>query len=478
MKARLAFLRYEKAGGIVFLSGLLIYILACVLSPVSWSPDGRWIALTRYLTQERQGEGDSDVTGSEVWIVSPSPIVRRQLIATSGSLLSAPGWTRDGKSLYVTEYVDVEDSSTPTRVRRMRIVMNGEPLEITPVEAVTTDSVSLWEIPLEGKPRRILSASTSGDTGSAALVAPAMSPDGQRIAFAQNDSAVVLARRDGHVERLIELDKPSQVSWSPDGKWLAVTRADEGEAGPRVLLLDPKTSQTLFLDPDYATIAWLPDGEHLLATSIRGEGDAEEFSVSQLRINGGVRKLGTRTIDIKDSPPLLLDPKSSCIYLGREQKDDQLAAITRIDLRDGDTKVVYESAATAIAYAVSPNGRSLAFREGTPGEETSLESVVGVLDLKAMTEPLFLAVDDKQWAFVLDGYVNELGDVKPESIEPEAKARISVVVRRLDTFLASFRRDFPRSPLLPKYEKAIRELQGKLRKAGIGVAPGDGRMMW
>ena len=62
----------QNLAALTFLVCLLVYTLACVLSPVSWSPDGRWIAVTRFLDGE---EDDEEKT--ELWIVSPSPLNTR-----------------------------------------------------------------------------------------------------------------------------------------------------------------------------------------------------------------------------------------------------------------------------------------------------------------------------------------------------------------------------------------------------------------
>lgn len=473
--------RYETAAAMAFLVGLSIYILACVISPLSWSPDGKWIALTRYATQDKEGEMGGDITGSEMWVVSPSPIARRRVMATSGSLLSAPAWSRDGKALFAVEFVEIEEEEGAKVPRTITRTTTGNGKTTVVEEKPSTDSIALWMVPLDGKPTRVWQERYEGDAGGALTTVPAPSPDGKRIAFLIGESGVGVVGRDGQLERTLEIEDAVQVLWSPDGKWLTVISGGGDDDPSRVRLYDLKASETIALDGRYHAVSWLPDGQHLLAVKQEGEGGNQRFSVAQLQIKDRAREIGSRAIDIEGAGPQMLLAERNSLLLLREGKDDEFQGIVELDLRDGKTKVLYESIATAMPSALSPDGRRLAFRQGgpTPGQDVAMETVVGVLDLAAATtEPLYLAVDDKQWAVVLEAYLEEFEDAKPEEIEPDARPAAEFVLRRLDTLLASFRRDFPQSPLLPKYEKAIKEIRAKLRKVGIGVAPGAGRIAW
>jgi Tol biopolymer transport system component len=112
--------------------------------------------------------------------------------------------------------------------------------------------------------------------------APAFSPDGQEIAFVRgglnpSGNAIVIAKADGSDERVL-FHRASinagqaTVSWSPDGRTLAIISAENrGNTSPWVLeAVSRKSGEERDLHsfplPSLAT-AWLPDGSGLLVTS-------------------------------------------------------------------------------------------------------------------------------------------------------------------------------------------------------------------
>lgn len=433
--------RYETAAGIAFFAGLLLYVLACIMSPVAWSPDGRWIALTRFLPKE-EGGSSADVGGSELWIISPNPIERRRLMVTSGSLLSAPGWSKDAKNIYILEAKEEES---------------------------TTNTIALWRVAIDGKPEKMRRWAMTGEPMDVIFTSPAPSPDGRRIALVRDGSRVVVLRSDGQEERVIEIDDAGALAWSPDGTWLTVMRDDEGE-GPRVHFFDPSSSETFTLDEAYLRVAWMPDGEHVLAIR-KDEDDEEKAFVSTVRVKGGVRVITSHSLELKGDSPLVLAPKSNAVFFARENRDDQPAALLRSDLRTGKSRVLHESLLMVVPQAVSPDGRRLAFRVAVPGKEGNndppLESVVGVLDIEGKAEPLYLAVDDKQWVAMVRPYVDELQRLAPALERPRQRELARLALRRLARFMSAFRRDFPKSPLLAECKAECEKARAALKTAGV-----------
>jgi Tol biopolymer transport system component/tRNA A-37 threonylcarbamoyl transferase component Bud32 len=133
----------------------------------------------------------------------------------------------------------------------------------------------LYEIPaLGGTPRQLYR-----DVDSA----PSFSPDGEEIAFTRGvlsteENAIIIAKADGSGERIIAHRKSFNigamgVSWSPDGRSLAVIGAESRENTSRWVLeiVSIKTSEITdlhqFLAPAQAAV-WLPDGSGLLVAAV------------------------------------------------------------------------------------------------------------------------------------------------------------------------------------------------------------------
>ena len=77
------------------LSGMLIYILACVYSPVSWSPDSSEIALLVWT-----GGDEVEVAAIFTYNLKTGRRVVIDMIDAvdkEGASLSAPSWSPDGK---------------------------------------------------------------------------------------------------------------------------------------------------------------------------------------------------------------------------------------------------------------------------------------------------------------------------------------------------------------------------------------------
>lgn len=439
---------YEKTAALTFFVCFVIYTLACVMSPISWSPDGRWIALTRFLEEKKEGHSEADVTGSELWIVSPSPIERHRLMVTSGTMLSGPAWSNDSKSLYVVEFSEEEG---------------------------TSGSVSLVRVTLDGQQRNLLRLVPTGDAEDVVLFrAPALSPDGRHIAFVRDDSAIVVAASDGRLERVIEADDALAVSWSHDGRWLCVIRGeDDGE--PRVRFFDTKSSQTVALDARFQALAPLPDGKRFVAIKSQTEGTTETFFISVLEGMPRAREVRSFPIDFETGHPLVPSRKGNAVFFARgEEEDEDAPAIYRLDLRTGKVRVLHDSLGLAVPWSVSPDGKSLAFREQVVSgdDEEKMESIVGVLDLTGRTAPVYLAVDDEQLAMAIQTYAGKLKEISPDAeLSPREKQLASLFYKRLERFLTAFRRDFPGSPLLEECAAQVEEVRAAFQKAGLRPSP-------
>jgi Tol biopolymer transport system component len=426
--------------------GLFVLALACVLQPISWSPDGRWIAATRW-TEDKQVEGNKKDVG-ELWIVSPKPIERRRLLVTPGTMLSGPAWSPDSKSMYVVDL---------------------------PSEKTSGPAILRW-VPLEGKAREIVRIPVKDEAGGAVLSAPAIAPDGKRIAFIRDKASVVIATTEGRVVRVIEEDEPGSVLWSPDGRWLVVLGGNDQSLA--VHFYDTQSSESVTLDMRYRTIVWLPDGKRYVTLKKLSEGGSEKSAVAIVEGITSRREVASFDLSFSPAASLVLSPKGDAAFLGREGSSEVLPGICKLDLSDGKSQVVYETPGPVVAWSVSPDGRALAFRESGIGKDSGGDSIIGVLDLRETTEPLYLAFDDTQLAGMLKAYAEEMKKAEPAKFTPaeQKAARLSLV--QLERFLTAFRRDFPKSSLLPECTEAVKGAVSTLKQAGITASPAGGTMKW
>jgi Tol biopolymer transport system component len=147
-------------------------------------------------------------------------------------------------------------------------------------------SGDLYQLPsLGGTPRRML----TGISGP-----PAISPDGQRLAFVRdtpNEDSLLTASLDGSGERVLaSYKRPAvithpRVAWSPDGnalafiyhKWGSVLSTVPAEGGP-VQPLAVAHLEGIF------DVTWLPGGRHLLVVAFGGQATTQLYEAS---LDGG-----------------------------------------------------------------------------------------------------------------------------------------------------------------------------------------------
>jgi serine/threonine protein kinase len=215
---------------------------------VTISPDGRYIVYAL-----REGENQSlwvrqVATGSDVQLLPPD-IVTYQHISMSN----------DGDYVYFS--------------RSDRSTTNYNFLYMMPV--------------LGGTPRQLLK-----DVDSA----PTWSPDRKKFAFVRGDPihsqmVVATANADGSGETVLAklpaiINQPYPPSWSPDGKWIALTlTAISGKTSDQKIVLISAADGTVHELYTSATflggVQWFPDGNGLLFVSIEPQsGKSQLFYIS------------------------------------------------------------------------------------------------------------------------------------------------------------------------------------------------------
>ena len=145
----------------------------------------------------------------------------------------------------------------------------------------------LWTIPAVTGAYAPKDPRTSRRTRGLRALYPAVSPDGESIAFVRlgaSGAALGLANRDGSgIRYLLDFDDGTQLytpRWSPDGRWLALSYSRGGQRDIGLVEVDPSDGagrpQTPVLQPLIASAAtdrdpsWSPDGELLFVSDVSG----------------------------------------------------------------------------------------------------------------------------------------------------------------------------------------------------------------
>ncbi|MHB1556080.1 MAG: TolB family protein [Isosphaeraceae bacterium] len=379
--------------GLVRLLATAAITAGWVHSPMSWSPDGRWLSYTVVSQpgQEARDPGwifDTSSEGSAgpaaVASRPPAPDPRRTryriwasrpdgessaLIDESAWPLTAPAWSPRGKALAYGRFVP-----DPAAARGTSDVPWGR-----------------FEVVIqEGLNRKRTAFSMPGmkldDAARVCFphIAPAWSPDGQFLAFPRpgKSPTLLVVQVDGAklVRTVIHAMLPA---WSPDGSKLAYlheTAANEyslyllerqGQAitGPRAILLVGAVPAPFFWDEDGRSIIGLIERPGLRFPDLQLESiqvaTAEELRLLRiapeiLHHGGALRGVAMDYCRDEDQCFIALDfdgRDASVLWTNpREQQFNK-----PIDPLDRSLKVG--------SVAVAPDGRAVALRFGVPGRE-------------------------------------------------------------------------------------------------------------
>ncbi|HUL79895.1 MAG TPA: protein kinase [Vicinamibacteria bacterium] len=141
---------------------------------------------------------------------------------------------------------------------------------------------------------------------------PAWSPDGKQVAFVRSARSLspgnlvspgaiyVVSPLGGPERRLSDFSTQSRLSWSPDGRWLAAARAQEGEATPQprgIHLIPAGGGESRPLTSPKATaydtdVAFSPDGRALAYASCEGASTVPTCYLQVLPLDGEARPQG------------------------------------------------------------------------------------------------------------------------------------------------------------------------------------------
>ena len=242
------------------------------------SRDGR-IAFTLGADLEVFSAADESVRKVEVQIPSDRPLTRsrypdaaqtltafnlapkgdRLLVVTRGEIFTLP--VKDGPTMPVTHGSSARERGagfSPDGTRLVYITDAPGEEEICTVDA--------WG---RGEPKVVKPAAASGYH-----FAPGWSPDGKRIAYADQTHALYVVPAEGGAPKRVDRNDQSPITdyaWSPDGRWLAYSRAAR-TGYSSLCIYDSKEGRVHTLTAgstnDFGP-AWDPEGRYLYFLSTR-----------------------------------------------------------------------------------------------------------------------------------------------------------------------------------------------------------------
>ncbi len=285
---------------------------SCLHAPLSWSPDGQWLAYTVaeplglatlkpgwLFTTAVESGGRVEKSLPEPDAPAAAELVRYRIWATErGSMasvmledsaypLSSPAWGPDGHRLLYGRFVPAPAAAGLDRLRGRYEVVMQESLDRKRVILTVPDV----EPPVDHQP-------------SISELQAAWSPDGQYAAVPRPGRSPALLIVLSETGRLIKtLDGASHPAWSPDGARLAFIHQVAEEPADQSLQIvgqDFGVGRSLIeLSELTESPVWSPDGQSILAAGRRAPSRGREVELLRVLIDSGV---SNRVL------PLLLQP--------------------------------------------------------------------------------------------------------------------------------------------------------------------------
>ena len=368
--------------GIVGLSSLVL--LSCVHAPVLWSPDGQWLAYTLAMRADRPILTPGwlfETATADVGASAADPSVRRPplnyrlwasrvesgesvLLEESRGPLTSPSWSPDGKALAFGRLVPEEDGRA-----RFEVVIQEAPdrKRVVLTRPVSEFHTRAMELP---------------------GLALAWSPDGRYLAiplFQQTLCLGIIRADNGRVLKIIE--DAYLPAWSPDGGKLAFVQGSSDAESLHYMDHSFGASHHLAdIGQTSQAPVWFRDSRSLAVvarrlTQQRREPPTEQTDLLRVQVETGKIELVTT---FPNNAPGERDRSFDHSSFSYDREGDELFYVSEAERhlfevvwfrpRTQETTEKFHPLDHAIrigALAVSPTGKTLAFRVGAPGVYSS-----------------------------------------------------------------------------------------------------------
>lgn len=312
-------------------------------------------------------------------------------------LLPLPGAAADLPRLQSADLFDLR------YVSDVEIAPDGRHIAyVRDVHDIMSDSMvsNLWMVAADGSGHRPLAA------GSTSVQSPRFSPSGDRLAWVAKDergkSQIIVRWMDSGqtapVTRLTE--SPSNLAWSPDGRWIAFTMRVPAEKPS--LAKPPKKPEGAEWAPDPVVIdsvvyrfdgrGYLDPGfSHVFVVPADG-GAARQLTSGDFNHDGALAWM-------PDGSGLVVSANRSANWQYERDESD----LYRVAVADGAIERLTELPGVESNPAVSPDGRRIAFqRDDHQGRQYSVEQIAVVgsdgADPRILTADLNRTTANPVWA--------------------------------------------------------------------------------
>ncbi len=306
-------------------------------------------------------------------IASPLPLTATKNVAVLATTLPAPSRTNTAATATTaTAVIPVGQRDTPAPLTNGTIVYFAE----------RDNNFDIYKMNLNSRVEIRLTSGASSE------LYPAVSPDGSQIAFmsdADGDYDIYLMDvNGGSVRRLTNNAVDDRLpSWSPDGHWVAFSSDTRGDGSLDLYQVraDGSDLRLLYSDGQRNTAPrYSADGRYVVFTG-GAIANGATWEIRRLEVDTGT-VINLTNNDVKDELPAFA-PDGSVIYL---TEGDGHAAIARVGIDGGASRIVYDGAGYDWGARYSPAGNLITFTSDVSGRDELYLMNADGKDVRAVTD--------------------------------------------------------------------------------------------